>query len=124
MSKRFLGEFEQMVLIALLRLGDEAYGPGVAEELERRAGRQVSRGALYATLDRLEQKGLLRWEIEAATSESSGNRRRRFELIAPKTRGWSWPPSTSPPAPASPATVGTTGRRRSRPSLAWRGRVI
>ena len=80
MGRPFLGEFEQMVLVAILHLGNEVYGPGIAAELEERAGRQVSRGALYATLDRLQKKGLLRWEIEAATSERSGNRRRRFEL--------------------------------------------
>ena len=80
MSKPFLGEFEQMVLVATLHLSDNAFAPGIAGELESRAGRQVSRGALYATLDRLQRKGLMRWEIELATSESSGNRRRRFEL--------------------------------------------
>ena len=82
MSRAFLGEFEQMILVAILHLEDSAFAPGIAGELEARAGRQVSRGALYATLDRLARKGLLRWEIEAATSESSGNRRRRFELTA------------------------------------------
>ena len=83
MSKRaYLGEFEQMVLLAILRLRDEAFGPGVAQELEHKAGRQVSRGALYATLERLERKGLLEWEIEAATSATKGNRRRRFTVTA------------------------------------------
>ena len=79
-SRVFLGEFEQMVLLAILQLGDAAFGPGISEELETRAGRQVSRGALYATLERLERKNLLRWEIEAATSERGGNRRRRFQV--------------------------------------------
>ncbi len=79
-GRAFLGEFEQMVLLAVLRLGDEAFGPGIAGELEERAGRQVSRGALYGTLDRLARKGYLRWEIEAPTSESRGNRRRRFSV--------------------------------------------
>lgn len=77
-GRAFLGEFEQMVLLAVVRLGEEAYGPTIASELETRAGRQVSRGALYATLDRLERKGLLSWAIEAPTSASRGNRRRRF----------------------------------------------
>jgi DNA-binding PadR family transcriptional regulator len=79
-GRAFLGEFEQMVLLAVLRLGEAAFGPGIAEELEERAGRQVSRGALYATLDRLERKGYLTWAIEAPTSESRGNRRRRFNV--------------------------------------------
>ena len=77
---QFLGEFEQMLLLAVLQLGDEAFGPGVSRELEQRAGRQVSRGALYATLDRLVNKGFVRWEIEAATSATRGNRRRRFSV--------------------------------------------
>ncbi len=79
-DRAFLGEFEQMVLLAVLQLSHEAFGPGISRELEKRAGRQVSRGALYATLDRLVRKGLLRWEIEAATSETRGNRRRRFTV--------------------------------------------
>lgn len=79
-GRAFLGEFEQMVLLAILQCGSEAYGPGVAQELERRANRQVSRGSLYATLDRLVQKGLVQWEIEAATSATRGNRRRRFDV--------------------------------------------
>lgn len=79
-SRDFLGEFEQMVLLAVLQMGDRAHAPEVAEELERRAGRDVSRGALYTTLDRLEGKGLVRWEIEAHTSEHSGSRKRKFEV--------------------------------------------
>ena len=79
-DRAFLGEFEQMLLLAVLQLGEEAFGPGISRELENRAGRQVSRGALYATLDRLVKKGLVRWEIEAATSDTRGNRRRRFTV--------------------------------------------
>ncbi len=79
-DRAFLGEFEQMVLLAVLQLADEGFGPGISRELEKRAGRQVSRGALYATLDRLVKKGLLRWEIEAATSATRGNRQRRFTV--------------------------------------------
>ena len=56
----FLGEFEQLVLLALLRLGDEAYGMTVRREIEERAARDVSIGAVYATLDRLEEKGLVK----------------------------------------------------------------
>ena len=69
----FLGEFEQMVLLAVLQLDDQAYGPNISEELEARAGRQVSRGALYSSLDRLQQKKFLRWRIEGATSERGGH---------------------------------------------------
>src|SRR5262245_24602872 len=58
----YLGEFEQQLLVVILRLGDEAYGPEIGRELERRAGRRGSRGALYPTLDRLEDKGLVSGE--------------------------------------------------------------
>lgn len=79
-ERAFLGEFEQMVMLAVLQLDDEAFGPSISRELEERAGREVSRGALYATLDRLVKKGCLRWEVEAATSATGGNRRRRFSV--------------------------------------------
>ncbi|UCG87549.1 MAG: PadR family transcriptional regulator [Gemmatimonadota bacterium] len=75
-----IGEFEQLVLLAILRLKEEAYGPNISEELERKAGRRVSRGALYSSLDRLQQKGLLQWQIEATSSDRGGHPRRRFEV--------------------------------------------
>ncbi len=78
--KAFLGEFEHMVLLSILRCREDAFGPKISRLLEERAGREVSRGALYATLDRLEQKGLLEWRIEAATSRRQGNRQRRFTV--------------------------------------------
>lgn len=76
----FLGEFEQMVLLAILQIGPDASGPAISEQLEARAARRVSRGALYSSLDRLERKGLLRWSVAAATSERGGQPVRRFEL--------------------------------------------
>ncbi len=78
----FLGEFEQMVLLAVLQLEGQAYGPNISEELEAQAGRQVSRGALYSSLDRLQHKKFLRWRIEGATSERGGQPKRRFEVTA------------------------------------------
>jgi DNA-binding PadR family transcriptional regulator len=54
-----LGEFEVVVLLAVLHLGDSAWGSAIREEIERRSGRRVSRGSVYVTLDRLEEKGLL-----------------------------------------------------------------
>ena len=78
--KSFLGEFEQMVLLAILQLEDAAFGTPIAEELEVRAGREVSRGALYSSLDRLEKKGYLRWDIGPTTSERGGQPKRRFEV--------------------------------------------
>jgi DNA-binding PadR family transcriptional regulator len=82
MPKRhgFLGEFEQMVLLAILQLRAKAYGPDIANELESKAGRRVSRGTLYSGMERLQKKGLLRWEVEAVTSERGGIPKRRFEV--------------------------------------------
>jgi PadR family transcriptional regulator PadR len=78
--KGYLGEFEQLVLLAALRLGDGAHGPGIARELEERARRRVSRGALYGTLDRLEGKGFLTWSEDPGTPERSGQPLRRFRV--------------------------------------------
>lgn len=80
MTKSFLGEFEQMILMALLRLDDRPYAPEVSRLLERDAGRRVSRGALYTTLDRLEKKGYLEWRIEASSSQRDGSRKRAFRV--------------------------------------------
>jgi PadR family transcriptional regulator len=79
-TNNFLGEFEQMVLLAILQLTDAAFGTAISQQLEERAGRRVSRGALYSSLDRLEQKGYLRWEIAPATSERGGQPKRCFEV--------------------------------------------
>jgi len=80
MAKSHLGEFEQLVLLAVLQRQGDAHAPAISRELERGAGRKVSRGALYATLERLESKGLLRWQMGGATSERGGHRKRRFEV--------------------------------------------
>lgn len=61
MPKGFLGEFEQMILLAILQQGDTAFGLEVRREIERSADRSVSRSAFYTTLDRLETKGLVKW---------------------------------------------------------------
>ncbi len=79
----FLGEFEQMVLLSILQIGRDASGPAISEQLEVKAGRRVSRGALYSSLDRLERKGLLRWSVAGATSERGGQPVRNFELTEP-----------------------------------------
>jgi PadR family transcriptional regulator, regulatory protein PadR len=76
-----LGEFEQLVLLALVRLGPDAYGATVRREIEEHAGREVSISAVYTTLERLEQKGLVRSRIGAPTPERGGRRRRHFELL-------------------------------------------
>jgi PadR family transcriptional regulator PadR len=80
MTPSFLGEFEQMVLLAILQLDEGAFAVSVLHELDGRAGRQVSRGALYKTLERLEEKGLVEWELESATPERGGHPRRLFRV--------------------------------------------
>ena len=77
-----LGSFEQIVLLAALRLGNQAYAPRMAKELDVCAGREVSRGTLYAALERLESKGYVEWSIEASTSRRSGSRTRLFTVTA------------------------------------------
>jgi PadR family transcriptional regulator len=76
----YLGEFEQLLLLAILRLGDEAFGADIARELEDRAGRTVSRGHLYTSLDRLEGKGLLRWKVGSGTAIRDGLPRRIYTV--------------------------------------------
>lgn len=71
-----LGEFEQMVLLAILRLDGDVYGVPVVEEIERRTARSVSRSAVYVTLRRLEQKGLLASWMSDPTPERGGKPRR------------------------------------------------
>ena len=75
-----LGEFEQLLLLAILRLGDEAFGPDISRELEERARRSVSRGHLYSSLDRLESKGLVRWQIATGTVVRDGLPRRLYAV--------------------------------------------
>lgn len=80
MTERFLGEFEQMVLMAVLQLGERARAVDLRRHLKERTGRQPSRGALYATLDRLEQKGLLGWVTEESGPARGGIPRRCFRV--------------------------------------------
>lgn len=77
-----LGEFEQLLLLAILRLGPDAYGVSIARELEVHADRRVSRGALYTTLDRLEAKGLVRWRIVHGGADRGGLPRRAYTVTA------------------------------------------
>ena len=78
----YLGEFEQMLLLAILRLEEEAYGVRLMEELEDRVGRSVTRGSVYVTLDRLEDKGWLASETSKARPERGG-RPRRLVTVTP-----------------------------------------
>ena len=77
---RYLGEFEQAILLAVLRLGDGAYGLAIRTELEARANRKVTHGAAYSTLDRLEDKGLLKSWLGVSTPGRGGRRKRHFAV--------------------------------------------
>jgi DNA-binding PadR family transcriptional regulator len=75
-----VGDFEQLVLLGVLQLGNGAYGAAIRQEIHARSGRDVSINAVYTTLDRLEQKGLLRsWEGDP-TPQRGGRRRKFYEL--------------------------------------------
>ena len=88
-----LGEFEQLVLLAILQLDVEAHAARLRERIETVAKRRVSRGALYATLDRLSAKGFVEWEVEQSTPARGGIPRRRFRVTRPGVaslrRSWS-----------------------------------
>jgi PadR family transcriptional regulator PadR len=84
-SRDHLGEFEQLVLLAILRLRENAYGMTIRREIEIRAGRTTSIGALYLTLERLEQKSLIRSDLGEATPERGG-RAKRFFVLNPSGR--------------------------------------
>jgi PadR family transcriptional regulator len=76
-----LGTFEQAVLLAVLRLGEHAYGRGILHEVQERLQREVSAGAAYATLDRLESKGLVSSKLAPGTA-SRGGRARRYYFVS------------------------------------------
>lgn len=96
-----LGEFEELALLAVMRLGDSAYGAPIQRELESTAGRTASISAIYITLMRLEGKGLVSSWMGAPTDERGGKARRFFEV--------------------RPAGVAALGRARSRLMAMWSG---
>jgi DNA-binding PadR family transcriptional regulator len=75
-----VGEFEQIVLLAVLRLKAEAYGVSIRAEIAERTGREPTAGALYTTLDRLEKKGLLRSRTGEPTPQRGGRAKRYYRL--------------------------------------------
>lgn len=77
-----LGEFEQLVLFAVLRLEQDAYGVGIRREIERRTGREVSAGAVYTTLSRLEGRDLVSSRV-GDTTPARGGRRRKYYTLTP-----------------------------------------
>ena len=74
----YLGEFEFMVLLAAIRLGDDAYGVPIAREIEQRSRREVALGSVYAALERLEEKGLVTSRLGDPTAARGGRARRRL----------------------------------------------
>ena len=78
----YLGELEQMLLWTVLRLGDNAYGMAVRDNLQLRSGRSSARGAVYITLDRLVKKGYLTSRLADPSEERAGRARRYFDLTA------------------------------------------
>ena len=81
-DRSFLGEFELMVILAVLRLDTEAYAVPIREEIEKEARRSVARGALYTSLERMERKGLLESRMGDPTPERGG-RARRYYSVSP-----------------------------------------
>ena len=79
-SRGYLGELEILLLLAVIQLGDEAYGVPIARELERQRGRDVSVGSVYASLERLESKGLVTSALGDPTPERGGKARRYFRI--------------------------------------------
>ena len=80
MAEIHLGDLEQVVLLAVLRLGDQAYAVPILEEIAAQSGRKVARGALYTALDRLETKGCLRSRLGEPLPERGGRPRRYFTV--------------------------------------------
>ena len=80
MPEIHLGDLEQIVLLAVLRLGDKAYAVPILEEIETHGGRRIARGALYTALDRLEKKGCLRSRLGEPLAERGGRARRYFTV--------------------------------------------
>ena len=86
MGKKGLGEFETSVLLAIVSLQGRGYGVTIADEIERRTGKSVSFGAVYATLDRLQKKGLISSELGKPTPERGGKPKGFYRIEAPGER--------------------------------------
>lgn len=82
MSRESLGNFELMVLLAILRVGEDAYGVPIARELEESGGKDVLLGSVYAALDRLEAKGLVSSRVGDPTPERGGRAKKYFKVTA------------------------------------------
>jgi PadR family transcriptional regulator PadR len=85
-NREFLGQHELMVMLAVLRLGQRAYGVPIAAEIAEKTGREMLLGSVYAILDRLEAKGLVASRLGEATPERGGRAKRYFRLTADGVR--------------------------------------
>jgi DNA-binding PadR family transcriptional regulator len=79
-KKTYLGEFEEIVLLAIMRLGENAYGVLIRHTIDKDAGRSTSVGAIYTTLERLEQKGLISSRQGEPTPERGGRAKRYYKV--------------------------------------------
>lgn len=86
-KEKYLGEFEQVVMLALLHLGKDAYGANIRQLLQDQIHRDVALGALYSTLERLEKKGMVVSELGESTPQRGGRPKRYFEVTATGSRG-------------------------------------
>ena len=78
--RTYLGEFEQLLLFALVQLEEDAYGGRIREVIEARTGRTLSPGAIYTALDRMEQRGLVSSTLGEATPQRGGKRKRYYRI--------------------------------------------
>jgi PadR family transcriptional regulator, regulatory protein PadR len=78
--KEYLGEFEELVLLTIAALGDDAYGVSIQKDIEERCNRSISIGALHSTITRLEEKSYLRSWVGGATKERGGRSKRYYEV--------------------------------------------
>jgi PadR family transcriptional regulator, regulatory protein PadR len=85
-NREFLGQHELMVMLAVLRLGREAYGVPIAAEIAAKTGREMLQGSVYAVLERLESKGLITSRLGEATPQRGGRAKRYFALTAEGNR--------------------------------------
>ena len=85
MTRRLLTDFEIMILLAIIRIGDEAYGVPIAREIEATTGRAVQLPAIYAALDRLERQGLVESRLGEATAQRGGRAKKYFSLTSAGT---------------------------------------
>ena len=81
-DREYLGNFEMMVLLSLLRLGEGAYGVPITTEIEKQSGRAVAVGSVYAALERLERKGLVTSRWGEPTAERGGRAKKHFNVTA------------------------------------------